>query len=80
MILLGKDCRVFCSLKSIDCSQGHTWADMILPLNHMSVAMDMTFNGFYQNAVGIQIVLMDLATLPQSNVGLSRGVMAPTTY
>lgn len=53
---------------------------MILPLNHMSVAMDMTFNGFYQNAVGIQIVLMDLATLPQSNVGLSRGVMAPTTY
>lgn len=42
--------------------------------------MDMTFKGFYQNAVGIQIVLMDLATLPQSNVGLSRGVMAPTTY
>ncbi len=33
---------------------------MIVPLNHMSVAIDMTFKGFCQNAVGIQIFMMDL--------------------
>ncbi len=60
MIFLCKDCSGFIPWQSIDCSQGHTWADMIVPLNHMSVAIDMTFKGFCQNAVGIQIFMMDL--------------------
>lgn len=68
----------FISLQSIDCSQGHTWADMILPLNHMSVAMDMTFKGFCQNAVDIQIFLMDiLSMVQQSNTSLSVAWLLP---
>lgn len=36
----------FIPIQSIDCSEGHTWVDVILPLNLMSVAMDMTFKAF----------------------------------
>lgn len=73
MILLDKDCRAFCS---IDCSQGHTWADMILPLNHMSVAMVMTFKGFSECCGHPD--RFDGFALPQSNVSLSHGVIAAT--
>lgn len=56
---------------------------MILPLNHKSVAMDMTFRGFCQNAVAIQMFFIDLgllSILPQSNVGLSGGEIASTYW
>lgn len=61
------DC--FIPIQSIDCSEGHTWVDVILPLNCVSVAMDMTFKGFCKHPECVD-------GLPQSNVALSGGLIA----
>lgn len=52
------DCGV-CYTQTVYWLFSRTWVNMILPLNHMSVAMDMTSEGFCENAVGVQTFFID---------------------